>query len=362
MSIYHEHNSTISDNQTMALPPLSRLHASEPHEAFSCLQLASATTIAAHYGASSDAALPIGTIAISRLARVKDAAYLDQLAATPIAAAVLSALRAVVLRLMPSVDGANPVITCANIETLFNLLGSTTKYQSHYDGQGFQGSLQSRVPWPQYRIMVGALLDALVAVRKGSAGAMVGQMLLDAALANASARVDTGAVQAAIATLVTAIEPDLRRRLGATSVPSTASSSSSSAAGASSSAASESGSVLPALPAATTGTSFEATLQRLVSTRVHRHLSPEEAAEVTAALDEGLSILQAGGVVARQQLLGMNMIDALAIQGGAWLWAVTLEATASNAPVVATLTAAIVDGSSAVAVMLFAQAAADFGE
>jgi hypothetical protein len=91
-------------------------------------------------------------------------------------------------------------------------------------------------------------------------------------------------------------------------------------------------------------------------------LSPEEAAEVTAALDEGLSILQAGGAVARQQLLGMNLTDALATQGGAWLWAVTLEATASNAPVVATLTAAIVDGSSAVAVMLFAQAAADFAE
>ena len=356
----------------MTLPPLSRLHTSEPHAAFSCLQLASATAIAAHYGASSDAALPIGTIAISRLARVKDAAYLDQIAATPIATAVLSALRAVVLRFMPSVDGANPVITCANIETLFNLPGSTTKYQSHYDGQGFLGSLQSRVPWPQYRIMVGALLDALVAVRKASVGAMVGQMLLDAATANASARVDTGAVQAAIATLVTAIEPDLRRRLGATSVPSTASSSSSSAAGASSSAASDrtspppqhgsSGIVLPALPAATTGTSFEATLQRLVSTRVHRHLSLEEATEVASALDEGLSILQAGGVVARQQLLGMNLSDALETQGGAWLWAVALEATASNAPVVATLTAAIVDGSSAVAVMLFAQAAADFGE
>ena len=39
-----------------------------------------------------------------------------------------------------------------------------------------------------------------------------------------------------------------------------------------------------------------------------------------------------------------------------------LDEGRSNALVVATLTAAIVDGASAVAVMLFAQAATDFGE
>ena len=94
--------------------------------------------------------------------------------------------------------------------------------------------------------------------------------------------------------------------------------------------------------------------------RIGRPLDAHEAAEVNAALDEGLSVLQAGGVTARQHLLSLPLSDALAAQAGAWLWASTLEATASNAPIVSTLAAAVVEGASAVAAMVFARAAVSF--
>ena len=119
---------------------------------------------------------------------------------------------------------------------------------------------------------------------------------------------------------------------------------------------------LQAISSSGSGTAnFATALQRLVALRVRRPLSTDEAATITAALDEGLSVLQAGGAGARQQLLAMNLGDALATQGGAWLWATTLEATATNPPVVATLATAIVEGASAVAAMIFAQAATVFG-
>ena len=78
------------------------------------------------------------------------------------------------------------------------------------------------------------------------------------------------------------------------------------------------------------------------------------------ALDEGLSVLQAGGEAARQQLMGANVLIALTSQGGAWLWAATLEATEQPAASIGALATAIVEGCSAMAATLFASAAMSF--
>ena len=100
---------------------------------------------------------------------------------------------------------------------------------------------------------------------------------------------------------------------------------------------------------------------RLVRMRMSRELRVDEADAVAAAIDEALSLLQTGGAAARGQLLAMDLADALVVQAGAWVWAVAVEASASNTPTAAAIAAAIVDGASAVAAMLFTRAAVVFG-
>jgi hypothetical protein len=63
----------------------------------------------------------------------------------------------------------------ANVIALFNLPGSSTKYQSQY---GDFGSLQSRLAWLQYKRLVTALLEALTTARQGQVGYVPGQLLL----------------------------------------------------------------------------------------------------------------------------------------------------------------------------------------
>jgi len=60
-------------------------------------------------------------------------------------------------------------------------------------------------------------------------------------------------------------------------------------------------------------------LARLVTSRARRELSPPEAAALAAALDDGLTVFQAGDAAARQQLLAANVLVALNNQSGAWL-------------------------------------------
>ena len=101
-------------------------------------------------------------------------------------------------------------------------------------------------------------------------------------------------------------------------------------------------------------------LARLVTSRARRELSPPEAAALAAALDDGLSVFQAGDAAARQQLLATNVLVALTNQSAAWLWAATVEAVEHPTSSIALLAAAIVDFCSNTAAMLFADAAADF--
>ena len=106
--------------------------------------------------------------------------------------------------------------------------------------------------------------------------------------------------------------------------------------------------------------SLATNLTRLVASRARRQLNAPEVATLTAAFDDGLSVFQAGGAAARQQLLAANVLTALTNQSGTWLWAATVEAVEHTTSSIALLAAAIVDFCSNTAAMLFADAAADF--
>ena len=308
---YLEQAGELSMSLRPALPSLAGLHAALP--------------TGAHYGVSSDASAALQLIALSRLVRTKDNATLQRVASTPVGAAVVTALRALTLRVASPADGLGSQLNDANLLTMFNLPGSSTKYESQY---GSFGSLQSRLSWPQYKALVSALLEALTASRRGQIGYAVGQMLLAATPTTAL----NAEGQAAIAALVAAIEPTMHARLA---TPGAASSSSGS--GSSSQRTTPPPEQPPPLPlpapppppplAIDPLQSLGANLRRVIERRLNHQLSPSEAATVANALGEGLSVLQAGGEAARQQLLGTNVLVALTSQGGAWLWASTLEAT-----------------------------------
>ena len=97
-------------------------------------------------------------------------------------------------------------------------------------------------------------------------------------------------------------------------------------------------------------------VHRLVQASLRRALQPDEAANLEGALDEALSVLQAGGVEARRQLLDANAPVALATPSAAFLWASSVEASESGTPSVAVLAAAIVKSCSEIAAVLFASA------
>jgi len=324
------------------------------------------TPTGAHYGVNADASTPIALIALSRLARTKDDSTLERMASSPFAIALLTALRTLTLRAALAA-GFDQGLSDANITALFNLPGSSTKYQSQY---GDFGSLQLRLPWPQYKRLVTALLEALTTARKSQVGYAPGQLMLTT---SPTAPLDA-AGQTAIAALVTVVEQSMLTRLR-----------SGDAAGASSSSSSSSSSrrttppplpqppALPQLPpppplppqapaafAVDPTQPLSTNLARLVTSRARRELSPPEAAALAAALDDGLSVFQAGDAAARQQLLAANVLTALTNQSGAWLWAATTEAVEHPTSSIATLAAAIVDYCSNTAAMLFADAAADF--
>jgi len=314
--------------------------------------------IGAHYGVNSDASTPIALVALSRLARTKDAPTLERMAASPFGIALLTTLRSLTLRAALAA-GFDQGLSDANIATLFNLPGSSTKYQSQY---GDFGSLQSRMPWPQYKRLVSALLEALTTARQGQAGYVPGQLMLTT---SPTAPLDA-AGQAAIAALVASVEQSMLTHLRSGDAGGASSSSSSSSSRRTTSPPlppPQLPSPPPQAPAAFAidpAQSLATNLTRLVASRARRQLNAPEVATLAAALDDGLSVFQAGDAAARQQLLATNVLVALTNQSGAWLWAATVEAVEHPTSSIALLAAAVIDFCSNTAAMLFADAAADF--
>jgi hypothetical protein len=297
---------------------------------------------------------------MSRLTRTKSDDILISMAASPFGVALLAALRALVLRVALSTAGIDHELTEANVTTMFNLQGSSTRYNSQY---GNFGSLQSRLPWTQFKKLVTALFEALTTARRSQLGYIPSQMLL---ASTPTTPLDAGG-QAAIDALTTTIEPAMQSHLAGGAPGSSSSSSSSTSRHTSPPSLPQVPSPRASLPSPLPGAftidsrhSLAANLIHLVASRARRSLSAAEAATLVTAFDEGLSVFQAGGAADRQQMLASKVLVALTTQSGTWLWAATNEAVEHPTSSIPLLAASIVDLCGNTAAMLFADAAADF--
>ena len=303
-----------------------------------------------HYGASVDSALAVALVALSRLLKTREPDVLEPASRSPIGVALLAALRAAVLRVARSTDGADAALSEANVATFFNQSGSTIASQRLYSG-GL--SLPTRLPWASARALLAALLDSVSAAAATPLGAVVASTLTNSAPLSAEA-------QSSVAALAANIEVEMLARLGESG-------------GGSSSASGRSTPPAPPLPmppapplpsplpaqqafAIDASRSLVANAARLIEARLQRPLAQSEGDELERALEEGLSVLQAGGAEARRSLLRSSVLVALTRPPAAQLWAAVLEASERDVPSLAALTAAIVDACSNLAAMLFASA------
>jgi hypothetical protein len=332
---------------TAALPVLTL--------SFDRLRLATPTDAAkrkavGHYGASIDSSLAVALVALSRLLKTREPDVLEPASRSPIGVALLAALRAAVLRVARSTGGADAALSEANVETFFNQSASTIASQRLYSGNL---SLPARLPWASAKALLAALLDSISAAATTPLGVGVASVL-------ASSGPPAVDAQSAAAALAASIEAGMLARLVESG-------------GASSSASGRSTPPAPPLPmppppplpiplpaqqafAIDAGQSMAANATRLVEARLQRPLAQSEGDELERALEEGLSVLQAGGAEARRSLLRSSVLVALTKPPAAQLWAAVLEASERDVPSLAALAAAIVDACSNLTAMLFASA------
>ena len=84
----------------------------------------------------------------------------------------------------------------------------------------------------------------------------------------------------------------------------------------------------------------------------------DEGTTITAAFNEGFSLLMPNDTAARrQELMALNVLSALTHQWVAWLWASIIEATSDQVSDVNAVASSIINSCSAVAASLFADAA-----
>ena len=324
-------------------------------------------TSSGHFGQRADSAhTSVRLIALSRVLLTKDEAVLLTVAASANGAELLRQLEAAALRLAVLAVGGSTALNPlnpGNIATMFNVTGSTLARQESYEALF---GLPDKISWVDARAVYSALLDALAFARTASAGAAVEALLLTNATEN-----DTSPA-AAISAFVLVVEERATHRLNTAPRPGVTSFSSSFA----------SSSTLPTpppvpspVPSAATpyispltlppsaafriepSASMSSNLMRLIQSRLHQSPSDDRTA-ISAALDEGLSLLMPSATTARrQELLASNALTVLSHPGIAWLWASTLDATSSDRVSSAEdMAIRIINSCSATAASLFADA------
>jgi len=220
-------------------------------------------------------------------------------------------------------------------------------------------SLPAKLPWQNAKGLLAALFDALAALRQTTDGHAFAELLLRLP----AAPLDDHA-QAAIAAIVATVEPDVTRRV------TTGSNASSSSSDRSTPPPLPLPPPLPAPPpivvpavpvtleepfALLHTASLLANAEALVAMRLrHDGLDASERAALLTGLDDGLSVLQAGGAEARSTLLASNILVALATPAGAQLWACTAEAAEGQPQSVESMATAIERCCSTMAGALFA--------
>jgi hypothetical protein len=298
-----------------------------------------------HYGMNVNSSAQIRLVAISRLVHAKDDDIVGTAAQSPTGNAVLTALKAAVLRVAVAVGGADAALSESNIDSLFNLSASAVQARHLYDG-GL--SLPSRLPYARAKALLCVMLDALTKVRNTADGMRVGEALLTLP---APTTVDTTTV----AVVTDAVETEMTARLMAGG-----------GGAASSSNASTGSSVSPLplpLPVAATpfaidaSLSFAANVVRLVAAALRRQLLSTEVTAIHDALDTASGVLQEGDATTRRALLQSNVLTALTNPGASFLWAAAVERSEGGGiESVDAFTIGIISSCSDVASVLFASA------
>ena len=280
-----------------------------------------------HWGLSSDHSARLSLIALSRLLRTQDEGLLAHVAASPIGAALLDALRAAVLRVAIAAGGADVGLTATSVDTLFNMSGSTFASASRYNASSL--TLPSRLPFASAKALLRALLDSLAAaLLVEEVGSLV------ALLRILPPRPLEETAHAAIAALIATVEADSTRRLQA------------GVGGSSSSSSTRSAQPLsmgppPLLPLPLpqpqpppppmtpflldASISLASNARRRVEARLARPMTTAEAEALDAALVEALGILRVGSSADHRAVLQSNTLAALAVPEAAQVWASALD-------------------------------------
>lgn len=313
---------------------------------------AAGVSSSSHWGLSSDSSTRLGLISLSRIMRARDDSVLAAAAISPAGASLLRALRDLLQRIAVTVGGASPQLGDVQVATFFSMAGSAIANRRQYEG-GL--TLPSVLPFERARLLVRVLLDALNTARLNDNGARVAALLL---LQPPSPLDAVG--QAAVSTLASEVEAAMTARLGGGSSGAVSSSSSSRSTPPPVPALPIPSLQIPALqvPAPLpfvidAAQTLAANVVRLVAVRLARPLLQSEIATIDSSLDEGLSVLQAGGAATRQQLLNSNVLIALANPGAAQVWSCWLEAVDSGVMSVDALATAAEGGVQSVAAVLF---------
>ena len=321
-------------------------------------------TSSGHFGQRADSAhTSVRLIALSRVLLTKDADVLSTVATSAHGAELMRRLMAATLRLAVLAAAgdaaASTALNLGNMATMYNVTGSTIARQESYEALF---GLPDKISWVDARAVYSALLDALAFARTASAGAAVEALLLTNATEN-----DTSPA-AVISAFMTVVDErathrlNTAPRLGVTSYSSSLTSSSTlpTPPPAPSPVPSAAVPPLPLPPLADfriePATSIESNLMWRIEGRLHQS-DHEGRTTITAALDEGLSLLLPAATASRrQELLATNVLIALTQPGAAWLWASILEATSSDrVSRVDDMATSIINSCSATAASLFAE-------
>ena len=323
------------------------------------------TASTGHFGERADSAqMAVRLIALSRVLLTKDAAVLSTVAVSVHGTDLLNQLLAATLRLAIAAGGETiPTLSITNITTLFNITGSTLMRRSTFEGLF---GLPDKISWVDARAVYTALLDALAFVRATPEGVAIESLLM------ANATTSNTSPAAVITAFVAAMEAHAIHRLNngpRMGVESDWSGASSASKQTTPSAPSPVPLPTPPLPSPPRAVfvieptqSLASNLMLLVEYHLGRSptaspMGPPERSTITAAFNEGLSVLMPTDAVARrQELLASNVLIALTNFGMAWLWASVVDLTSDRVSSADALASSIINSCSATAAALFAEA------
>ena len=254
----------------------------------------------------------VAIILISRLLVITDEDELQRIAQSRYGLVLLERIREVVLQLA---SPSAPSLQLAQVQTLFNTVGSTLKREGVY--KGLLG-LPGKLPFEQAKKVYAALLNAVASERGGDVGTQTVQVLRSAG--NAAGSPPSSMADAVVANFAKQV-----RQVAAASMASGEE--------ASASAQPPPPPALPPPPSAAIvpTSSFLVTLANIAAAHVGHALSAAEHAQARSAFDAAFNVLSSLGPSERAQLLHSGVLDALLDADAAQLYTCVLAAAKEGA-------------------------------